>query len=98
VTLIGKPLTGLLAGVGRGGFSRRRRLNAGIALIAHGEFTVVLAQIAAANPRISPAVHSELLAFAGLYVLITATIGVALMKESKAIGRRLFAALPAGAS
>jgi len=98
VTLIGKPLTGLLTGAGRGGFSRRQRLNAGIALIAHGEFTVVLAQIAAANPRISPAVHSELLAFAGLYVLITATIGVALMKESKAIGRRLFPALPAGAS
>jgi CPA2 family monovalent cation:H+ antiporter-2 len=97
VTLIGKPLTGLLAGAG-GGFSRRQRLNAGIALIAHGEFTVVLAQIAATNPRISPAVHSELLAFAGLYVLITATIGVALMKESKAIGRRLFPALPAGAS
>jgi hypothetical protein len=29
-------------------------------------------------------------AFAGLYVLITATLGIALMKESKAIGRWLF--------
>jgi CPA2 family monovalent cation:H+ antiporter-2 len=95
VTLVGKPLTGLLAG---GAFSRRQRLNAGIALIAHGEFTVVLAQIAAANARISPSVQTELLAFAGLYVLITATIGVALMKESKAIGRRLFPALPAEAT
>jgi len=91
VTLIGKPLTGVLTGPG-GGFSRRQGLNAGVALIAHGEFTIVLAQIAAANERISPAVQSKLLAFAGLYVLITATIGIALMKESKAIGRRLFPA------
>jgi hypothetical protein len=29
-------------------------------------------------------------AFSGLYVLVTASIGVALMKESKVIGRRLF--------
>ena len=32
----------------------------------------------------------KIVAFAGLYVLITATLGVALMKESKAIGRWLF--------
>jgi hypothetical protein len=31
-------------------------------------------------------------AFAGLYVLITATLGVVLMKESKVLGRRLFPA------
>ena len=36
------------------------------------------------------AVRADLTAFAGLYVLATATIGVILMKESKAIGRRLF--------
>ena len=30
--------------------------------------------------------------FAGLYVLLTATIGVVLMKESKVLGRRLFRA------
>jgi hypothetical protein len=29
-------------------------------------------------------------AFAGLYVLITATVGIVLMKESKWLGRRLF--------
>jgi CPA2 family monovalent cation:H+ antiporter-2 len=98
VTLVGKPLTGLLAGAA-GGLSRRQGLSAGVALIAHGEFTIVLAQIAATNERISPAVQSKLLAFAGLYVLITATIGIALMKESKAIGRRLFpVARPAEAS
>jgi hypothetical protein len=31
-----------------------------------------------------------LVAFAGLYVLVTATIGVVLMKESKALGRRFW--------
>jgi hypothetical protein len=35
-------------------------------------------------------VRADLTAFAGLYVLATATIGVILMKESKVIGRRLF--------
>ena len=33
---------------------------------------------------------ADLVAFSGLYVLATATIGVMLMKESKRIGRRLF--------
>ena len=33
------------------------------------------------------------MAFAGLYVLITATVGIVLMKESKWLGRRLFPAL-----
>ena len=36
--------------------------------------------------------QATLIAFAGLYVLITATIGVVLMKESKVLGRRLFRA------
>jgi hypothetical protein len=35
-------------------------------------------------------VKADLAAFAGLYVLLTATIGVVLMKESKWIGRALF--------
>jgi hypothetical protein len=33
-------------------------------------------------------------AFAGLYVLATALIGVILMKESKRLGRRLFPPQP----
>ena len=36
--------------------------------------------------------RADLTAFAGLYVLATATIGVVLMKESKRLGRRLFPA------
>jgi CPA2 family monovalent cation:H+ antiporter-2 len=73
-----------------GGFTRRQSFNAGVALIAHGEFTVILAQLAAENPAIPGAQKSQLVAFAGLYVLVTATIGVVLMKESKVLGRRLF--------
>src|SRR6266571_504205 len=87
--LIGKIGGGLFAGV-VGGLTRRQSFNAGVALIAHGEFTIILAQVAAGNSRLSDAVQSDLTAFAGLYVLATATVGVVLMKESKWIGRRLF--------
>ena len=34
--------------------------------------------------------RDDLVAFAGLYVLVTATLGVVFMKESKRVGRRLF--------
>jgi CPA2 family monovalent cation:H+ antiporter-2 len=89
LTIVGKTAAGYVAGlVGR--LSPRQSFNAGIALIAHGEFTIILAQLAAGNSRLSHAVRADLTAFAGLYVLATATIGVILMKESKAIGRRLF--------
>jgi CPA2 family monovalent cation:H+ antiporter-2 len=87
--LVGKVSGGYVAGV-VGGLTRRQSFNAGIALVAHGEFTIILAQVASGNAEISGATQAKLAAFAGLYVLITATIGVALMKESKLIGRRLF--------
>jgi len=87
--LLGKVGGGYLAGI-VGGLTRRQSFNAGVALVAHGEFTIILAQIASGNPQISSETQAKLAAFAGLYVLITATIGVALMKESKLIGRRLF--------
>jgi monovalent cation:H+ antiporter-2, CPA2 family len=89
LTLVGKIGGTLLAGR-VGGFTRRQSFNAGIALVAHGEFTVILAQLATENPAISEGRQAELVAFAGLYVLITATIGLALMKESKVLGRWLF--------
>jgi monovalent cation:H+ antiporter-2, CPA2 family len=91
LTLIGKLGGGFVAGR-VGGFTRRQSLNAGAALVAHGEFTIILAQVASQNPSISTTQRTDLVAFAGLYVLATATIGLALMKESKPIGRRLFAA------
>jgi CPA2 family monovalent cation:H+ antiporter-2 len=89
VTLIGKVVGGTLAGI-VGGFTTRQGFNAGVALVAHGEFTVILAQVAADNPAIGPDSQAKLVAFAGLYVLATATLGVILMKESKLLGRRLF--------
>ena len=91
VTVVGKIASTMLAG-GVGGFTRRQSFNAGVALVAHGEFTVILAQLATENPSISPATEAELVAFAGLYTLVTATLGVVLMKESKLLGRRLFPA------
>ena len=80
---VGKLVSGFAAGL-LGGFSRRQSVNVGAALVAHGEFTIILAQIASDNDAIGLADRSDLVAFAGLYVLVTATIGVVLMKESKA--------------
>jgi CPA2 family monovalent cation:H+ antiporter-2 len=77
-----------------GGFTPRQSLNAGTALVARGEFTVILAQVAATNPAVSAAEERDLIAIAGIYVLITAVIGVLLMKESKRIGRRIFPTAP----
>jgi monovalent cation:H+ antiporter-2, CPA2 family len=98
LTIIGKTAAGFFAGR-VGGFTPRQSFNAGVALIAHGEFTIILAQLASGNTRLSEAVQSDLTAFAGLYVLATATIGIVLMKESKWLGRRVFPAptLPAEA-
>jgi K+:H+ antiporter subunit KhtU len=89
VTLVGKIGGGYLAGL-LGGLNPRQSFNAGVALVAHGEFTIILAQLAAGNPELGGSDQARLVAFAGLYVLLTATIGVVLMKESKVIGRRLF--------
>jgi CPA2 family monovalent cation:H+ antiporter-2 len=89
VTVLGKLATGLAAGR-LGGFGARQGLNAGAALVAHGEFTIILASLAAGNAAISAADRGDLTAFAGLYVLVTATIGVVLMKESKRLGRAVF--------
>jgi monovalent cation:H+ antiporter-2, CPA2 family len=89
VTLAGKIGGGLVAGK-VGGFTRRQSFNAGVALVAHGEFTVILAQLASDNPLIGPSESRDLVAFAGLYLLVTATVGLVLMKESRRIGRRLF--------
>jgi CPA2 family monovalent cation:H+ antiporter-2 len=89
--LVGKIGSGYVAGF-VGGLTRRQCFNAGVALVAHGEFTIILAQVASGNPQISAQTQAKLVAFAGLYVLITATVGVALMKESKPIGRYLFPA------
>jgi monovalent cation:H+ antiporter-2, CPA2 family len=89
LTVLGKLGGGYFAGK-VGGFTPRQSFNAGVALIAHGEFTIIIAQLAAGNPLLPEADRAELVAFAGLYVLATATIGIALMAESKRLGRMLF--------
>ena len=89
VTFAGKVGVGMLAGR-LGQLSPRQSLNAGAALVAHGEFTIILAQLAAGNLALTLAERGDIAAFAGLYVLATATLGVVFMKESKALGRRLF--------
>ena len=89
VLVVAKSLGTFAAGL-NGGFTRRQSLNAGVALVAHGEFTIILAQIASGNPSIDADARTDLVAFAGLYVLVTATIGIVLMKESKRLGRVLF--------
>jgi K+:H+ antiporter subunit KhtU len=89
LTVPAKVAAGFGAGV-VGGFTPRQSLNVGAALVAHGEFTIILAQIASDNGAISRGDRNDFIAFAGLYVLATATLGVVLMKESKRLGRRLF--------
>jgi CPA2 family monovalent cation:H+ antiporter-2 len=87
--VFGKLAGGYLSGR-LGGLTARQSFNAGAALIAHGEFTIILAQVASENDELLAGQQEKLVAFAGLYVLITATIGLILMKESKVLGRRLF--------
>jgi CPA2 family monovalent cation:H+ antiporter-2 len=89
LSVLGKLGAGHLAGA-VGGFTRRQSLNVGAALVAHGEFTIILAQLAAGNTAIALSDRNEITAFAGLYVLGTATAGVVLMKESKRLGRLVF--------
>jgi monovalent cation:H+ antiporter-2, CPA2 family len=88
-SVVGKLAGGYGAGL-VGGFTRRQSVNVGAALVAHGEFTIIIADLASQNVSIPGADRADLVAFAGLYVLATATIGVVLMKESKRLGRRLF--------
>jgi CPA2 family monovalent cation:H+ antiporter-2 len=93
VSVAGK-LTSIYAAGRVGGFTQRQSVNAGAALVARGEFTIIIAQLAAANEALSASTRADLVAFAGLYVLATALIGVILMKESKRLGRRLFPPQP----
>jgi monovalent cation:H+ antiporter-2, CPA2 family len=94
VLSVGGKLLGTYAAGRVGGFTPRQSVNAGAALVSRGEFTVILAQVAAANEALAASTRRDLVAFAGLYVLATAVLGVVLMKESKRIGRRLFPPAP----
>lgn len=93
VALVAAVVGKLSAGLGAaalGGLSRRQGLNAGAALVAHGEFTIVLAQLAATNAAIPAADRERLAAVSGLFVLTSAVVGLLLMRSSKRLGRALF--------
>ncbi len=67
VTLLTKTLTGYLA-TRRTQVGHRARLRAGLTLVAHGEFAIVIAGLGGAlEPRIGP--------FSAAYVLLTAVLG-----------------------
>lgn len=94
VALAGKVIGGWIAGR-LTGFSRRQSLTTGLTLIARGEFTIILAQLAAAGVALDPAFRERIGAFAGMVVLFTAAAGVLLMRESKRLGRTVFPRRPA---
>jgi len=72
------------------GFTKRQGVNVGTALVARGEFTIILAQLAAAGVALSPEFRGNVEAFAGMFVLATAIVGVVIMRESRRLGRAVF--------
>ena len=85
----GKLVAGYLAGRSTG-FTRRQSVNVGSSLVARGEFTIILANLAAAGVALDASFRELVSPFAGLFVLATAVAGVVLMKESRRIGRAVF--------
>lgn len=89
VAVGGKLAAGWIAGR-LTGFTKRQSLTVGTSLVARGEFTLILAQLAALGTALSPEFREQIVSFAGLLVLVTAAIGVLLMRESRTLGRTLF--------
>ena len=85
----GKLVAGYLAGRSTG-FTKRQSVNVGSSLVARGEFTIILANLAAAGVALDASFRELVSPFAGLFVLATAVAGVVLMKESRRIGRAVF--------
>ena len=89
VAIGGKLVSGYLAGrLLR--FTPRQSVNTASALVARGEFSIILAQLAAAGVALDATFRSQLGPFPGIFVVVTAIIGVVLMRESRSIGRRVF--------
>lgn len=79
LTLIGNFAAGMLAGRSAG-LSPKASMNIGLTIMARGEFSIIMANLAKAGgllPIIQP--------FAALYVLILAVLGPLLTKETKVI-------------
>lgn len=89
VAVVGKLAGGFLAGRATG-FTRRQSVNVGSSLVSRGEFTIILANLAAAGTALDATFRELVSPFAGLFVLATAVAGVVLMRESRRIGRVIF--------
>jgi CPA2 family monovalent cation:H+ antiporter-2 len=89
LAVAGKIAGGYAAGRATG-FGPRASVNVGTALVARGEFTIILANLAAAGVALDAAFRDLVVPFSGLFVLATAVIGVVSMRESRRIGRALF--------
>jgi CPA2 family monovalent cation:H+ antiporter-2 len=89
VAVAGKLVGGYLAGRSTG-FTSRESVNVGAALVARGEFTIILANLAAGGVALGTDFRELVEPFAGLFVLATAVAGVVLMRESRRIGRLAF--------
>ncbi len=85
----GKLVAGFLAGRSTG-FTPRESVNVGSSLVARGEFTIILANLAATGAALDASFRDRVSPFAGLFVLATAVAGVVLMRESRRIGRVVF--------
>ncbi len=91
VAVAGKLVGGYLSGRSTG-FTSRESVNVGAALVARGEFTIILASVATAGVALDAEFRELVGPFAGLFVLATAVAGVVLMRESRRIGRLAFPA------
>ncbi len=89
VAIGGKLISGWVSGR-MVGFTRRQSFTVGASLIARGEFSLILAQLAALGTALSFEFRDRVVSFAGLLVLVTAAIGVILMRESRTVGRAIF--------
>jgi CPA2 family monovalent cation:H+ antiporter-2 len=89
LAVAGKLAGGYLAGRTTG-FTPRESVNVGAALVARGEFTIILANLAAGGVALDAAFRGRVEPFAGLFVLATAVLGVVFMRESRRIGRFVF--------
>jgi CPA2 family monovalent cation:H+ antiporter-2 len=89
VAVAGKLVGGYVAGRSTG-FTSRESVNVGAALVARGEFTIILANLAAGGVALDAEFREFVSPFAGEFVLATAVVGVVLMRESRRIGRLAF--------
>jgi len=89
VAIGGKLVAGYVAGR-TSHFTRRQSFTAGASLIARGEFSLILAQVAALGVALDPSFRQRVTSFTGMLVLVTAVVGVILMRESRTVGRAIF--------